>query len=164
MTPKSFVSDQQKSFILFMHVHLQMTAEQIRDHQSMLKPDGSKHRLATIRRWINRFVETGSMNSKPKSGRPPKMTADDAKQLVSLIKSCPKSRYPEIKRMSRRMNELGVSRRTINRVANKNGIRKLVKWFSMLSSGSLLNESLFAFWLTQWEIPQAPEKRSAGLD
>lgn len=126
MAPKSFLSDKQKSFIEFMHVHLAMTPEQIRAHDSLLKPDGSKHRLDVIKRWVNRFVETGSMQSKSKSGRPPKMTSRDAQDLVGLIQSYPKKRYPEIKRMSPRMNQLDVSVRTINRIAKKNGIRKFI--------------------------------------
>ena len=104
----------------FMHVHQAFTAEQIRDHSSMRKPDGFKHRLDVIKRWINRFDATGTMETKPKTGRPPKVLSNEAHELINLIKQQPKKRYPEVKRMSR----LGVSVRTVNRIANKFGIRK----------------------------------------
>lgn len=101
-----------------------MSAKEIRDHPSMERPDGSKHRLDTIQRWISRFEQTGSMDAKPKTGRPPKMSQTESRDLIQKTLRNPKKRYPEIKRLSPDAIRLGLSVRTINRIANKNCIRK----------------------------------------
>lgn len=141
MASRSSVPDEQKSFIKFMHLYLQMSAKEIRDHRSMLRPDGTKHRLDTIQRWISRFEETGSMDAKPRTGRPPKMSPTASSDLINKVLSNPKERYPAIKRLSPDAIRLDVSVRTINRMANKNGIRK---WnhTEKLFSRSLFSERL----------------------
>lgn len=56
-------TDQQKSSIKFLVKFNNLTTEQIRIHESMIREDGSFHRIETIRRWINRFLETDTTDS-----------------------------------------------------------------------------------------------------
>lgn len=120
MSNKIFrITEDQKSYIKFLHQYESMDAEQIRKHDSMRKPDGTFHRISTIKLWINRLEQTDEMKSNPKSGRPRKLNIDQTNNLISLIKQNPHMRYPEIKREV----NLDISPRTINRRANERGIR-----------------------------------------
>lgn len=139
MASRSPVTEEQKSFIKFMHLYQQKSAKEIRDHRSMVRPDGTKHRLDTIQRWISRFEETGSMDAKPRTGRRPKMSPTESSDLINKILSNPKERYPAIKRLSPDAIRLDVSVRTINRISNKNGIRKW-NYTEKLVSRSLFSE------------------------
>lgn len=125
MNRKFRVSEDQKAFIKFQLVYEQKNVHEIRSHPSMLKPDGTMHRLCTIRKWMNRFIATGNMNNKPKTGRPKKLEPDDVKKLLSVIEAYPRKRYPQIARISHQKKKVPlVSRQTVNRIARQNGYRK----------------------------------------
>lgn len=48
------VTIEQKYYLRFMSRYLNYNAKEIQMHQSMLKPDGSLHRLTIIKLWIER--------------------------------------------------------------------------------------------------------------
>lgn len=59
------------------------------------------------------------MDSLKKSGRPCKLDSNQKQSLINFIKNHPKLRYPAIKRET----GVRVHSRTINRIANKAGLR-----------------------------------------
>ena len=107
-----------------MLVYENKDVHQIRSHKSMLKPDGTMHRLSTIKFWINRFLTEGNMKSKPKPGRSKKLDAEQEEKLINLIESHPKKRYNEVVRLATEIELPAVSGRTANRIANRRGYRK----------------------------------------
>lgn len=113
------VTDEQKASMKILYLYEKKTPDEIRVHESMKREDGSYHRIETIKMWLKRLEETGSMSNLPKSGRPRKLNQCQEKDLIKFIKKNPKIRYPVVKRS----NNLDVSRRTINRLANNHGIR-----------------------------------------
>lgn len=113
------LTDEQKSFMKFMFLYQNKSAEDIRLHDSMKKPDGSFHRSSTINLWLDRLNQVGNMDTLKRSGRPPKLNKDEQSTVVDFVRANPKLRYPEIKRQLK----LNIHPRTINRYANKSGIR-----------------------------------------
>lgn len=113
------VTKKQKEAIKFLCEFTDLTVEEIKDHESMKRPDGTFHRIETIKLWVNRFKTTGKVDELPKSGQPKKLSIVQESNLIKFIKDNPKMRYPKVKR------ELGlrISPRSINRIANKNGIK-----------------------------------------
>lgn len=69
------VSEEQKMMMKVLYKFEHRTPDEIRVHDSMKREDGSFHRIETIKLWLKRLDETGSMDSLPKSGRPRKLNA-----------------------------------------------------------------------------------------
>lgn len=113
------VTEKQKDSIRFLTEFTELSPEEIRNHESMRRPDGTLHRMNTIKLWINRFKETGKTEELPKSGRPRKLNPVQENNLISFIKTNPKLRYPKVKRET----GVNVSARTVNRRANEHGIK-----------------------------------------
>lgn len=81
------VTKKQKESIKFLCDFSNLSVEEIRQHESMKRPDGSFHRIETVRLWANRFKETGETNELPKSGRPKKLNSVQELKLLKFIKA-----------------------------------------------------------------------------
>lgn len=112
------VTEKQKTIIEYKVTYENASPEEIRSHPSLVKPNGQLHRLSTIKKWINRFKETGNMKEISIPGRPKKLTDSEERDVFKFVTNNPKWRYPAVKRQ---MN-LNVHPKTINRIANKRGI------------------------------------------
>lgn len=113
------VTDKQKSIIEYKLKYENATPEEIRLYAALLKPNNQLHRLSTIKKWIERFRQTGSMDQLPKTGRPKKLSNIEENKVIDFVLNNPKIRYPSVKRAL----NLNVHPRTINRIVNKRGIR-----------------------------------------
>ena len=122
MAPPKYnrLSEEQRYWICFLHSENNLKPEEIRRHEKLLKPDGKLHEIKTIKLWLNRYEQTGSVKPKPKTGRPKLLNLEQEENLVDFIKSHGKLRYPEVK--SALKSDL--KRRTINNYALRNKISK----------------------------------------
>lgn len=119
---------EQKYFLKFMSLYLNYDPKEIQNHQSMLKPDGSAHRLSTIKFWINRS-QSNELELKKKPGRPTIIDKDQISNLVNMVEESPKSRYNQIRMQYLRKYNINIRRRTINNymLRNKYNVTKAVK-------------------------------------
>lgn len=120
---RCLVTLEQKFYLKFMHLHLKYDAEQIRRHVSMLRPDGTSHRMSTIKFWIENLINLDS-KTKKKTGRPTVLNEDQVDNLIELVREKPKSRYNQIRKLYLDKYGLNIHKRTINNYLLKNQYRK----------------------------------------
>lgn len=66
-TNSSNLTTEQKYFIVFMHKYLNYSIEEIKNHVSLKRENEKKVDPRTIKLWIKRYTETGSVDMiKPK--------------------------------------------------------------------------------------------------
>lgn len=107
------MSLEQKFYIKFMVDYLKYTSNQIQQHGSMKRSDGTKYRLSTIKFWMERS-KTNELNLKSKPGRPALLNKDQVNNLIKLVEKEPKSRYNNIRQQYLRKYGLNIHRRTVN--------------------------------------------------
>lgn len=111
---------EQRVLIKVLYKDLGQDADQIREHESLARPDGTKILKKTVQHWIDRIDQIGVPEPKAKSGRKPLLDDTQVKKLDRLIAQNPKKRYNQI----RSSGKFAGSRRTINRYANKLSYRE----------------------------------------
>lgn len=110
-----------------MHLYLKFNAKEIQMHDSLRDSNGKSPRIDTIRYWIKRIEETGSVEKIPKSGRPKLLNSQQESKLVSLVKKHPKKRYNKIRSLYLTKERVLLKRRTLNNYCLKNRISKIIK-------------------------------------
>ena len=73
----------------------------------------------TVKRWMNMFAETGSLNPKPRPGRPCKITKDQYPLLAEQIKAHPDEVLDKQCEMWNEAHGVNVSRATMSRTLAK---------------------------------------------
>lgn len=116
----------QRTLIKVLYKEFGQDADQIREHESLRRPDGSKVLKKTVLHWINRIEETGDVKPKCKTGRKPSLGDKSVRKLVRLVDHNPKKNYRKIRSLavSKWPDEFDVSIRTINRYAKKQEYRE----------------------------------------
>ena len=62
------MSTEKKYYIIFMYKHLNYNIKQIQDHPSIKDDNGNKPQLKTIKLWIDRYEESGTVEPKKLPG------------------------------------------------------------------------------------------------
>lgn len=114
------ITERQKYLMEFLHTENGLTAEEIRQHKSLIRADGTKILLKTVKYWLERLKKTGEMKTMHRSGRPRFLDDNREKELISYIDNNSKKNYHVIKRNI----HLTCTRRTVNNYALRNGISK----------------------------------------
>lgn len=113
------ITDRQKYLIEFLHTENGLSAEEIRQHKSLIRADGTKILLKTVKYWLDRLKKTGEMKTLHRSGRPRFLDEEKERELINYIDNNSKKNYHVIKRNI----HLTCTRRTVNNYALRNGIK-----------------------------------------
>lgn len=118
----------QRTLIKVLYKDLGQDADQIREHESLRRLDGSKVLKKTVLHWIDRIEQTGDVKQKIKKGRNPSLDDKAVRKLVRLVDHNPKKSYKKIRSIAVEQwpDEFKVSRRTINRYANRQDYREFL--------------------------------------
>lgn len=122
--PRVQLSEEQRYFIKFLHLTNGLSPEQIRNHRDLKKPDGSLYQLKVIKLWCDRAANGEPMKVKKRTGRTPCLDESSRKEITDFIERNSGLNYNKVKLLK----DLPCSRRTLNRYALVEGIRKF--WFS----------------------------------
>lgn len=117
------LTDEQKFLIKHLYVRENQTPEQIMYHPDLVRENGKPCQKRTVDYWINRFVNTGQMKTKNRSGRPKKLNSIQEKKILDYVQKNPKKNYAYIRH---RFMFHHCSRLTINRVGLRNGLSNLI--------------------------------------
>lgn len=120
MARRPNLTPEQRILIKVLYCDLGQDADQIREHASLRRLDGTKVLKKTVEHWMQRIDQTGDVKPKAKRGRKPLLGDSEVRKLVGLVDHNPKKRYNQI----RRMGKFKASRRTVNRYANKHDYRE----------------------------------------
>lgn len=105
-----------------MSKYLNFGVNQIHQHPSMVRKDGTKYCLSTIKLWYNR-INLDQPLMIPKTGRPKILTLTRQDDLINLVRNNPKKRYNEIRKMYLNKYKINIKRRTINNYLLRNGYK-----------------------------------------
>jgi len=158
------ITDRQKYLIEFLHTENGLSAEEIRQHHSLIRADGTKILLKTVKYWLERFKKTGEMKTKHRSGRPRFLDDGKEKELIEYIDQNTKKNYHDIKRNI----HLTCTRRTVNNYALRNGIKayRALKKPKLTDAQKAARLRFVEEWLTRFEDSQkiifTDEKLFAG--
>lgn len=95
--------------------------EQIQILEVLQREDGSPIRLDIVKKWIKRFEDTGSMDTKVRSGRPRKINKQQENYVIDLIKKDDEMTYPVIANKLEQKFNIICNPRTVNNYAINNG-------------------------------------------
>ena len=118
----------QRTLIKVLYKDLGQDADQIREHESLRRSDGSKVLKKTVLCWIDRIEQTGDVKPKIKKGRSPSLDDKAVRKLIRLVDHNPKKSYKKIRSIAVAQwpGQFEVSRRTINRYANRHHYREFL--------------------------------------
>lgn len=116
---------EQKIFLKFMLKYLNYNIKEIQNHPSMLRPDGTKFRLSTIKLWFDK-VQLNQDLTKPtaRSGRPSILNKSQVDNLVKMVEKAPKNRFNQIRQAYLRKYGISIGRRTLNNYLLRKNYRK----------------------------------------
>ena len=117
------LTDRQK-LIIQVHYEAGNTPKQIQQLEVLKRQDGSLIRLDVVKKWIGRFVETNSMATKPRTGRPSKLNEVQTDYVVNLIQKDDEITYPEITHKIKKKFKIDCVSRTVNNYAIERGYRE----------------------------------------
>lgn len=117
------LTDHQKLTIQ-VHHEAGKTPKQIQQLEVLKRQDGSLIRLDVVKKWIGRFVETNSMATKPRTGRPSKLDEVQADYVVNLIRKDDEITYPEIANKIKEKFKIDCVPKTVNNYAIERGYRE----------------------------------------
>ena len=120
MKNRIHLTKEQRLFIKFLHQEDGLSPERIREHQKLLKPDGSPYQLKVIKFWINRIDESDGVEYKRKTGRPRKLTQEQEDELIKFIEDNGRLTYRKVKYKK----QLPIKTRTVNDYALRHKISK----------------------------------------
>lgn len=100
------------------------TPKEIQQLEVLKREDKSLIRLDVVKKWIKRFSETQSVETKPRSGRPPKLKSAHEDFVMNLIEKDDEITYPEIAQKLQKKFNVTCVPRTVNKYGIKNGIRE----------------------------------------
>lgn len=114
------LTEEQKYLIIFLNNENGLCPEEIAKRDELKNPiTGKPIQIRTVRYWIKRYQETGSINVKDRIGRPRILTSKVEKEVIKGVKSNSMESYKFINEKLK----LDMNVRTLNDYGLRNGIR-----------------------------------------
>lgn len=110
------LSDEKRTYIKFMYVHLKWDADQIRKHPSV-----APIQKRTVVYWIERIEQTGSVDRIKQKGAKRILNRNQESELVKYVERNNQKSYAQVKIDTK----INCTPRTVNNYALRNGISKL---------------------------------------
>lgn len=111
------LTEYQRNIIRY-HFENGRSADEIVGDRLLKRTDGTPILKCTVQKWINRFEQTGGMETKKRSGRKRILNEKKERRLIDYIKANNKMVYSGVKKKTGFSGHL----RSLNRYAQRNNI------------------------------------------